>query len=163
MPELIEVIDDDFNVLKVVPRDEIIEKNLKHKSVVVILRNNKNKFFVTQRKSRRRLFPLKWDLGVTGFVREGESFEQAAARELKNELDVEASLQFLFDFDYKSDVQDLKAKVFLVFYDDEMVLNKDECQDGKWISLKELEYFIDSKLLSRDTAFIWDKYIESLT
>ncbi|MBU0707510.1 hypothetical protein KKG41_04025 [Patescibacteria group bacterium] len=52
--EKVEVIDDDLNVLEVVERREIIKRNLKHKSFLIIVKNSQGQYYVDQRKKTKK-------------------------------------------------------------------------------------------------------------
>ena len=156
----VEVIDNNFNILKIVTRDEVIKDNLKHKTALVIVKNSKNQIYVNQRKKTKELFPLKWVVGAGGAVHAGETYDEAAKRELKEELGISSPIKFLFNFDYQSDITNYKAKVYLTEYDGEINLNKDESEQGKWVSLEELEILIKKGLLCPDTALYIKKYIK---
>lgn len=161
MTELMEVIDDNLNVLRIVPREEVMEKNLKHKGVIIIIKNSKNQFYLHQRKHTKKLYPLQWALGAGGGVKVNESFEQAAKRELKEELNIESDIKLLFDFEYKSDIDNYKAKIYITDYDGEIRLNMDECEQGKWVSLDELKKIAEGDLLCPDTKIFLKKYLKT--
>ena len=160
MTELNEVIDDNYNVLDILPREKIIKKNLKHKAALVIVKNSQNQFYIHQRKHTKEVNPLKWVVGAGGAVNLNESFYDAAKRELKEELGIESIVNFLFDFDYKSDINNYKAKIYITNYNGKITLDKNECEQGKWISLDELKFFIENDLLCPDTALYIKKYLE---
>jgi len=162
MTELMEVIDDNLNVLRIAPREEIIEKNFKHKGAIVIVKDSKNRFYLHQRKHTKEIYPLKWAVGAGGGVKVNESFEQAAKRELKEELNIESDIKFLFDFEYKSEIDDYKAKIYITDYDGEIRLNMDECEQGKWVSLDELKKIAEGDLLCSDTKIFIKKYLKEL-
>ena len=162
MTELMEVIDDNLNVLRIIPRKEIMEKNLKHKGAIIIVKNSKNQFYLHQRKHTKKLYPLKWAVGAGGGVKVGESFYEASKRELKEELNIESDIEFLFDFDYKSDIDDYKSKIYITKYDGEIRLNEDECEQGKWVSLDELKQFINEGRFCPDTEIFIKKYLKDL-
>ncbi|UCD04154.1 MAG: NUDIX domain-containing protein [Candidatus Woesearchaeota archaeon] len=158
--EKLEVIDDNFNVIGVASREEVIKNNLKHKTSLIIVKNSKNELYVRQRSRKKKIFPLKWVVSAGGGVNLGETFESAARRELKEELGIEASLKYLYDFDYESTGNNYKAKVYLATYDGEITVNKEECEQGKWMSKEEVRELIDKDLLCPDTAIFMQKYFE---
>ena len=160
MKEPTEVIDDNFNVLKVVPRKEIIDKNLKHKTVLIIVKNNKNQIYAAQRKHTKKIFPLKWIVGAGGAVNANESFEEAAKRELKEELGFISEIKYIFDFDYDAEFNNYKARVYFTIYNGKIILNNKEFEQGKWVSVKELKKMIKNKLLCPDTAQFTRKYLD---
>ncbi|MBU0707509.1 NUDIX domain-containing protein [Patescibacteria group bacterium] len=98
-----------------------------------------------------------WEIGA------GETYEQAAQRELKEELGIDTPVKYLFDFNFKSEVNNYKAKVYSAEYNGEIKLNMDESEQGKWISSDELKMFIKKGRLCPDTEEFIKKYLERET
>lgn len=157
--EKVEVIDDNGNVLRIVSRKEAIEKNLKHKAAFVIVKNSNNEFYITQRKNTKRVYPSLWVTGAGGAVNAGESYEEAAHRELLEELGFDSDIIYLFDFDHTSDVNNYKAKVFVTTYDGEISIDSKESEQGKWVSEKELIEYMDKDLICPDTCLYIKEYL----
>ncbi|MBU1975523.1 MAG: NUDIX domain-containing protein [Nanoarchaeota archaeon] len=160
MIEYNEEIDKDMNVLRTVPRKAVVEENLLHKMVVVVLINDAGKFYVNQRKSTKKVCPLKWVVGAGGAVIAGESFEHAAKRELMEECGIEAEVKFLFDFEYESDIIRYMGKIFMAQSNVEVKLNEQECEQGKWISRVELQEMAEHNELCPDTALYISEFLE---
>ena len=55
----------------------------------IIITNNADKIIVPKRSATKRLFPNCYDFSVGGHVNSGEDYEEAAYRELKEELGIE--------------------------------------------------------------------------
>jgi mutator protein MutT len=160
MEEMVEVVDDDFNVLKVVSRREAIKNLWKHKGAAVILRNKKGDFFIKLRSKNKKIHASLWEIGTGGAVKFGENFEQAALRELFEECGIKTAIKFLFDFDYCDSEICYKARIFEGFYDGKIIVNKSESEEGKWVSLKELKEFLKKGLFAPDYDKLLKKYIE---
>ncbi len=160
--ERVEVIDPNFRVLETVPRSTAIRDGLRFKLAIVIIKNNKNQFFVHQRKASKKTFPLKWAIGAGGSVRPKESFKEAANRESKEELGVKAKLEYLFDFAFKSSHSHYKAKVFFGIHTGSIKLNKIECEQGKWVTASGLRKMIKQGVFCPDTALFTTKYLDSM-
>ncbi|MBI2573608.1 NUDIX domain-containing protein [Candidatus Woesearchaeota archaeon] len=84
--------------------DEVIGRDLKSnktvkrflsRNVVVHLQTTAGKFVLVQRAAHKKIEPLKYDLGACGNVMAGETYEQAAQRELLEEVGVETILTLL--------------------------------------------------------------------
>lgn len=68
-------------------KKEAWEKGIRHRIARVFLFNAKGEFLL-QRRSQFIDAPLEWDQSAAGHVDEGEGYEQAAYRELEEELGV---------------------------------------------------------------------------
>jgi isopentenyldiphosphate isomerase len=160
MKERTEVIDESYKTLRIVDREIVVKDNLKHKVVFIILKNSKNLYYVMQRSKNKEIYPMLWNMGAGGGVQAHESYENAAKREFKEELGIEAEPRFLFNFDYKCSIDDYKSKVFLVFSDLEVILDKVECHDGSWKSKQEIIKMISLDKFCPDSALIANKFFE---
>ncbi len=86
MSELVEHVDAQDRVVAVVERSEAIRRGLPHRIATVVVRDPAGRILVHRRPDRASRFPgqLNWLAG--GAVDVGESYEEAAARELAEEL-----------------------------------------------------------------------------
>ncbi len=85
-PEMVEVVDIRDKPLAVIPLTEAHRQVLLHRAVLVLVYNQEDKIFLQRRSNAKQLFPGRWDLSATGHVQAGESREEAAIRELEEEL-----------------------------------------------------------------------------
>ncbi|MFJ1565822.1 NUDIX hydrolase [Streptomyces erythrochromogenes] len=98
MGERVERVDEHDEVLGVVDRGEAIRRGWLHRVATIVCRDTEGRFLVHRRPDDVSRFPghLNWMLG--GAVDVAESYEDAAARELAEELGVLARPRFLFKF-----------------------------------------------------------------
>jgi len=87
--ELVEEVDLDGNVLRVVTRREMREQVLRHRCVYLLVVDD-GRLLVHQRAPHKDVWPGRWDVAAGGVVGAGESWEDAARRELAEELGVDA-------------------------------------------------------------------------
>ncbi len=84
--EYIDVVDDRNRPLAVMPIDEVHAQALRHRAVAVMVYDADGKVYLQKRSMSKSRFPGLWDLSATGHVTAGEAVEDAAARELHEEL-----------------------------------------------------------------------------
>ncbi|MVO90519.1 NUDIX domain-containing protein [Streptomyces sp. p1417] len=96
--ELVECVDAQDRVLGVVSRWDAVREARLHRVGVVVCRDRRGRFLVHRRAEQLSRFPGHYELGVGGAAGVGESYEQAAARELSEELGVRAAVRFRFKF-----------------------------------------------------------------
>ncbi len=113
----VEVVDDDDRVIAVVTRAEMRRSRLKHRCVFVAVRSTDGRVLVHRRADDKDLWPGRWDLVVGGVVAAGESYDDAAARELAEELGVRAVLRPLGAGAYRDADVDLLARVYTAVHD----------------------------------------------
>ncbi|MFZ2620661.1 MAG: NUDIX domain-containing protein [Alphaproteobacteria bacterium] len=85
---LMDVVDERDNVLRQTTWDEIKTKNLRYRIVHVIVVNNEGQMLVQLRHRNKNYAPGKFEASAAGKVDAGESYEQAAYRELQEELGI---------------------------------------------------------------------------
>lgn len=89
-PELVDIVDATDRPLLVMPLAEAHRQGLFHRSVMVLVYNDQGKLYLQKRGPQKSLYPNRFDLSATGHVRAGESRQEAAARELQEELGLTA-------------------------------------------------------------------------
>ncbi|MEU9139898.1 NUDIX domain-containing protein [Streptomyces sp. NPDC048404] len=96
--ELVERVDARDRVLGVVRRRDAVREGWPHRVGVVVCRDRQGLFLVHRRAEQLSRFPGHYELGVGGAAGVAESYEQAAARELSEELGVRATVCLRFKF-----------------------------------------------------------------
>jgi isopentenyldiphosphate isomerase len=99
MDELVERVDDhDRGLGLVVSRQQAVREGWLHRVAVTVCRDERGRILVHRRSARVSRFPGLHEVGVGGAANVGESYEQAAARELAEELGLRALPRLLFRF-----------------------------------------------------------------
>jgi 16S rRNA (adenine1518-N6/adenine1519-N6)-dimethyltransferase len=90
--EQFQVVDENDRIIGAAPRSAVHGNNLRHRAVHVFLFNRLGELFLQKRSRWKDRHPLLWDSSAAGHVDAGEDYDQTAARELNEELGVEAQL-----------------------------------------------------------------------
>ncbi|WP_442805584.1 NUDIX hydrolase [Streptomyces sp. NBC_00385] len=99
MEELVERVDGQDRVLgTVVSRRQAVREGWLHRVAVTVCRDESGRILVHRRAEQLSRFPGLYEVTVGGAVDVGESYEQAAARELAEELGVRVLPRLLFTF-----------------------------------------------------------------
>ncbi len=88
--EAVEIVDEGDRPLGVMPLPDALRQALSHRVVLTLLYDAAGRVCLQRRSLGKALYPGRWDLSSSGHVRAGESREDAAIRELFEELGVRA-------------------------------------------------------------------------
>jgi 16S rRNA (adenine1518-N6/adenine1519-N6)-dimethyltransferase len=84
--EWFDVVDEENRVQRQVTRGEVHAQGLRHRATHIFAFNQKGELLLQKRSHLKDVAPLKWDSSASGHLDVGESYEDAAARELSEEL-----------------------------------------------------------------------------
>jgi isopentenyldiphosphate isomerase len=133
--ERVDVVDGDDRVLRRVTRREIREGNLLHRSVYILVFNTAGALFVHRRTLSKDVFPGHWDVAVGGVVGAGEAYDEAARRELHEEVGIVAvPVRPLFQMRYEDSSSRLLGRVYACTWDGPMRLQRSEVDMGEWVA-----------------------------
>tara|TARA_R110002096_G_scaffold4501_52_gene21385 strand:+ start:503 stop:1843 length:1341 start_codon:yes stop_codon:yes gene_type:complete len=93
--ELFDVVDDNNQVTGQAPRAQVHAEGLKHRATHIFLFNPAGEIFLQKRSRLKDVHPGAWDSSAAGHLDAGEDYESAAAREIVEELGLEAELDFV--------------------------------------------------------------------
>ena len=90
--EMLCVVDANDCVIGSASRQEVHVNNLRHRAIHVLIFNQHGEVFLQKRSIWKDTHPGKWDSSAAGHVDAGESYEEAARRELREEIGIECAL-----------------------------------------------------------------------
>jgi len=142
--EILSVVNMDDEVVGEAEHEEVYEKLLPHRIVHVLIFNEKNEMALQQRSKNKSFCPSHWSTAVGGHVRSGESYEEAAMREMREEIGVQPDLQFLYK-DFYTDKRNLKKflAIFKTFYSGPFRINPVEVERVEFFSIEKIQQMID--------------------
>ena len=153
--ELLEVFDADGGMVGLRTRGEIHQDpSLIHRSVHVMVFNRRQELFLQKRSMQKMIMPGRWDTSVGGHVDPGESYEEAAAREMEEELGIHlaetsgARLRHLHDYTWRTAVETERVRSFAVAWDGAIRYNPVEIDEGRFWTEQELRDAAGSGLLT---------------
>lgn len=144
MEELVVLVNTEDNVLGLMEKQQAHVNGLLHRAFSVFLFNENGEMLLQKRAEKKYHSPLQWTNAVCSHPRNGETYLDGAKRRLKEELGIETELTEKFHFIYKADVggglwEHELDHVFIGNYNAEFNLNKDEVEEVRFVSLKDLD------------------------
>jgi len=151
-------VDDNDNVIGAGSMHNAVSKGIGHRIARVLVFNAKGKLLI-QKRSLNINFPGKWDQSAAGHVDEGEDYDVAAIRELKEEVGI-SGIPLKLIAKYRSNEMK-KNKIMKRFnaiyvgtYEGEVNFSEKEVSEVKWVTLTELEKWMQLKPVDFTEGFI---------
>ena len=91
--EVFDVVDEEDRVIGSETRSSVHVNNLRHRAVHMLVFNGAGEIFLQKRSQWKDRNPGLWDSSAAGHVDSGETYQQAAERELREELGIQAPLE----------------------------------------------------------------------
>ena len=136
--------DDAGRVVGTAPRSRMRAENLPHAATAVLLVDDEGRVYVHRRTDTKDVFPGLWDCWAGGVVAAGEDPDDAASRELAEELGVRVPrLEPLFRHWYRDDRTHYLACCYRARWlgtaaSGPVVHQPEEVAEGRWMTLDEL-------------------------
>jgi isopentenyl-diphosphate delta-isomerase len=114
-----------------------------HRAFSVFLLNENGELLMQQRAASKRLWPGYWSNSCCSHPRRGETMEVATRRRLRDELNVEAELEFVYKFSYEANFGDAGSEnelchVYLGRVSGDVHANDHEIAATRFVSAREL-------------------------
>ena len=143
--ELIEIVDENGNYTgQVMDKEEAHDKNLLHNEVGIFIINDKKEILLEKRSANKRFNPNKWGL-CAGHVDAYETLEEAALREIKEEVGLDVSIEELIPYGEKEvTIKDSNSHITYFYYvkcnkkEDEFIIQEEELSKVKWFNIDEI-------------------------
>jgi isopentenyl-diphosphate delta-isomerase len=121
-----------------------------HRAFSVFILNARGELLLQQRAAGKRLWPLFWSNSCCSHPRKGESMQIATRRRLKDELAIEARLEFVYKFRYQASFgaagsEHELCSVFLGRSDDTVRVNRNEIAAIRFVRPQELVRELQSR------------------
>ncbi len=159
--ELFDVVDRQDRVLRQAPRREVHAQGWLHRAVHVLVFNRAGEIFLQKRSMVKDMSPGLWDSSCSGHLDAGEDYDQAAWRELQEEigLKLEKPPTRLLRIAACEETGAEFVWVYRVESEGPFVLCPIEIERGEWLKPEELTKRIAARPKEYCAAFrlIWER------
>ena len=136
-------VDEHDNEIGEIEKIEAHKAPILHRAFSVFIINDKNEMLIQQRAFNKYHSGGLWANACCSHPRVGEEVISSAKERMKDEIGVSCELKELFTFIYETKFSDNLYEheldhVLLGHHNGPFVMNKEEVNDLKWISYKEL-------------------------
>jgi len=137
--ELFFVVDENDNILEYRTRyDCHHDKSLIHRLIGVAIFNDRGEILLQKRSIHKDLNPGKYGNAVGGHVTKGQTYEEAARREMKEELGIEIPITFKKKFISRGDEDTHMISFFEGEYNGLFFPDNDEIDKLEFVNPKDL-------------------------
>ena len=164
MDEYIDIVDEHGNPTgKSELKSVIHKKGYYHHTAHIWFYTTNGDILLSQRSAKKTIYPLMWDVSVAGHIDAGETIEQAAIREIKEEIGLQLTESSLYKIGVFECFQNYTNGIIdnefhhtfiseLIANIKELVLDKNEVEGVKLISLHEFQNLINN--IGSDNHFV---------
>lgn len=149
--ELVDVVDKNDRVVGNALKTDVYRNGLSNRIVhVFVVDPESGSIFIQKRGESVRYLPGYYCTSAGGHVGSGEDYDVAAKREMKEEIGIDADIQFIEKFVYDCPETNPATPRFISLYiayvNKGFKLSKDEVSEGFFITVSELEEILEKDI-----------------
>jgi isopentenyldiphosphate isomerase len=157
--ELVDVIDAEGRTVGVVTRAEMRAQRLPHRCTYILVFNTRGELFIHLRTATKDVFPSHWDVTIGGVLAAGESFDDGAWREAREELGVEPiGVETLFPFRYRDESSVVNGMVYRLVHNGPFQLQPEEIVRGEFVPPTSIPRRAESARFCPDGLAVLNEY-----
>jgi isopentenyldiphosphate isomerase len=149
--EFLNVVDESDKVIGRVEREHAHRHFVRHRSGMVFLLNSRGEVLLQQRASDRETFPDCLDASVTFHIKYGEPCDEAAQREMFEEVGVVGKPEFIGKFSHRDRPENQIVWVWKHIHDGHVQIDPRESRKGFFLPWRKVDGLIES---SRKTPWL---------
>jgi len=132
------------NVTGILSKVEAHEKGILHRAISVFIKNSKGEWLLQQRQAHKYHSAMQWSNACCTHPLKDETNIEAANRRLHEEMGLVTSLNHLFRFKYRAEldnelIENEVDHIFIGVTDDRSILNAEEVADYRYASPHDLQ------------------------
>ena len=143
-------------------KEEAYEKKYMLRSVQIFVFDSKNRIVIQRRSKNKKRFPGYWCAATAGHVEDGESYNEAAARELKEELGITGTPKFITK--NKTPVGNGvfgRMAHYTLVCDNDLTVQDEEIEEVHHVTVKKLKQMVgDDKPFTPSFLYYFDHIIK---
>ena len=146
--EPLTVVDGNDKVIGDASFEEVYKNKLTHRLVHVLVFNNKGELLLQKIPKEKSFCPQCWTTSAGGHVKKNEEYEEAAKREVKEELGISLELEFFskelyVDKQYQVGLNKF-IEIYKATYEGPFNLNYEKVEHAEFLSFKKIKKMIEN-------------------
>jgi isopentenyldiphosphate isomerase len=159
--EIFDVVNERDEVVAQRPRHEVHRLGLRHRAIHVLVFNARGEVFLQKRSATKDREPGVWDSSCSGHLDHGEDYDQAAQRELGEELGWQppSPPQRLFKLPASPATDQEFVWVYRCAGEGPFRLHPEEIETGGWFTPERLQHWLAEQPAAFASAFrhLWPR------
>ncbi|MGJ8655237.1 MAG: 16S rRNA (adenine(1518)-N(6)/adenine(1519)-N(6))-dimethyltransferase RsmA [Akkermansiaceae bacterium] len=163
--EIFDVVDEDDVVVRQEKRSVVHAENLLHRAVHVLVFNKKKEVLLQKRSILKDKCPGLWDSSAAGHLETGESYDDCAPRELKEELAIDSEVQHIAQLKPSERTGLEHIGLYVARYDGALRFPCSEIEHAIWFDMDQLNDWIAARPEDFATGFLecWTVFYEKFS
>jgi len=164
----LDVVNEDDLVIDRKSRGQCLKEGLLHRAIAVLLFDEQGRLYIQRRAEGMRWYPDYWTLSVMGHVSSGETYEDAAEREVAEELGIDCQLKVVGrvetpEWRYDAMIEREFLSVFEGRVANPKIVLSEETREGRFVGFEELVEMTkqESEKFTPDTLLALQVYLEA--
>lgn len=142
--ELFIVVDKNDQIVGYKTRKEChSNKNFIHRSVAIVVFNDRGEILLQKRSALKKKWQGMYTISATGHVGKGESYKQAALRELKEEIGITSKLRFIAKFIKGDGLETEIMTIYKTRYNGPFTINTQEVESVEFFSIEQIKNMLE--------------------
>lgn len=138
MSELIDIVNDRDEVVGKATQEEVYTRKLTHRIVhVFVIHPETRQVYLQRRAASKQYLPEYYCTSAGGHVRSGESYQDAAKRELEEELGLNTPVHKVHSMQFTSDGHNRFIGLYVTFAKDGFNFTDGEVAGGEFIDMDD--------------------------
>jgi len=160
--ERVDVVDDRDFVVAQATRREVRQQNLRHRCVYVLVFNDLGELLIHRRTETKDVYPGFWDVACGGVLAAGESYDDAAARELEEECGISGvEMESLFPVQFDDSSTRVCGRVYRCVANGPLRLQEEEVAVVEWIAPLRVAELARDRKFCPDGWLVWQRYLST--
>ncbi len=155
--EIFDIVDEDDRVIGRAPRADCHgNPALIHRVSHVLVFNHRNQLLLQKRSRHKDIQPGRWDTSVGGHLEPGESYLDAAYREMREELGIDGvPLTFLYHSKIRNEIESENVATYFARHDGVFQFPPEEIEEIRYWDAGEIEMALGSGIFTPNFEEEW--------
>jgi isopentenyl-diphosphate delta-isomerase type 1 len=155
--DLFDIVDEYDQVIGQAPRSECHgNPSLVHRVAHVLVFDGNGRLLLQKRSMHKDIQPGRWDTSVGGHLDPGESYLEAACREMNEELGIEGvPLTWLYFSKIRNEIESENVSTYLARYDGEVRFAPEEIDEVRFWSPEEIDIALGTGVFTPNFEEEW--------